>query len=103
MRTELGKTIGDVEYEDDKRPVRRSFNLKVAEQRIGAEEVKCFVYDVVLRWVAFQKSEYEIVLRLGEYQWVLARGFVSGTVGRLDCLLDVHQALHSMSSDTPVQ
>lgn len=36
---ELGKTVGDVEDEDDESPVCGSFDFKVAEERVGAEEI----------------------------------------------------------------
>jgi len=37
--SEFGETVRDVEYEDDQRPIRGPFDLEVAEERIGTEEV----------------------------------------------------------------
>lgn len=38
-RADLGEAVRDVEDEDDEQPVRGAFDLKVAEQRVGAKEV----------------------------------------------------------------
>ena len=37
--SEFGETVRDVEDEDDQRPIRGPFDLEVAEERIGTEEV----------------------------------------------------------------
>ena len=49
--TNLGKAVGDVEDEDDEQPVGRSLDLKVAEKRVGAEEVERLVYYVCCGWI----------------------------------------------------
>lgn len=48
MTTELGETIGNVENKDDQCAVRRTFDLEVAEEGVGAEEIKGFVYNIIL-------------------------------------------------------
>ena len=45
---ELCKTIGDEEDEDDQEAITGSFDLKVPEERVGAEEVQSFIDDVAL-------------------------------------------------------
>lgn len=56
MRTEFRKAIGDVEDEDDQSPVCGTFDLEVAKKGVGTEEIEGFIYDVVLRWVAWGDS-----------------------------------------------
>jgi hypothetical protein len=53
LRTEFGEAVGDIEDEDDKRPVCGSLDLKIAEERIGAEKVQRLIDNVVLRWFAW--------------------------------------------------
>jgi len=51
LGTELGETVGDVEDKDDERAVRGALDLKIAEERVGTEQVERFVYYIVLRWI----------------------------------------------------
>jgi hypothetical protein len=46
--TKLGQTVGDVENQNDKGAIRWAFDFKIAEERVGAEEVKGFVDNVCL-------------------------------------------------------
>lgn len=39
----LGETVGDIKNEDDESAVRWAFDLKVTEERIGAEQIQSFV------------------------------------------------------------
>jgi len=45
---ELRKTIRNEEDEDDQEAIAGSFDLKVPEERVGAEEVQGFINDVAL-------------------------------------------------------
>lgn len=53
LRTEFGEAIGDVEDEDDQGAVCGAFDLEIAEEGVGAEEIEGFVYDVIFGWVAW--------------------------------------------------
>jgi hypothetical protein len=44
----LRKTIRNEENEDDQEAITGSFDLKVPEERVGAEEVQGFINDVAL-------------------------------------------------------
>lgn len=49
--TNLRQTVGDVENEDNQCAVGRPFDLKVPEQRVGAEEIESLVNYVGLGWI----------------------------------------------------
>jgi hypothetical protein len=53
----LGEAVRDEEDEHDEGPVRRALDLKVAEERVGAEEVDRLVYDVACFWVGYLRYE----------------------------------------------
>ena len=55
-RSKLGQTIGDVEDEDDEGTVGRAFDLKVSEERVGAEQVDGFVYYVAVGGISYFMS-----------------------------------------------
>ena len=42
----LGEAVGDEQDEDNEVAVCRAFDLEVAEEGVGAEEVECLVKDV---------------------------------------------------------
>jgi len=48
-RANLGETIGDEEDEDDEGAIGGAFDLKVAEEGVGTEQVECLVDHVSLR------------------------------------------------------
>ena len=48
---DLGEAVGDEEDEDDEEAIGGAFNLEVAEEGVGAEEVEGLVDDVGFRRV----------------------------------------------------
>lgn len=52
----FGQTIRNEEDEHDEGAVRRPFDLKVAEEGIGTEEIEGLVYDVRLFWVGYRQA-----------------------------------------------
>ena len=44
----LRKTVRNEENEDDQESIARSFDLKVPEERVGAEEIQGLIDDVAL-------------------------------------------------------
>ena len=42
-RSDFGQTIGDEQDEDYEETVCWTFDFKVTEERVGAEEIECFV------------------------------------------------------------
>lgn len=46
LRSEFGETVGDEEDEDDENAIGGAFDLEVAEEGVGTEEVEGFVDDV---------------------------------------------------------
>lgn len=53
LRSEFGETVGDEEDEDDENAIGGAFDLEVAEERVGTEEVEGFVDDVGCVWVGW--------------------------------------------------
>ena len=49
---DLGEAVGDEEDEDDEEAIGGAFNLEVAEEGVGAEEVEGLVDDVGFRRVS---------------------------------------------------
>jgi hypothetical protein len=52
-RSELGEAVRDEEDEHDERSVGGALDLKIAEERVGAEEVEGLVDDVCARWIGY--------------------------------------------------
>jgi len=46
LALDLCQTVTDEEDEHDEQAVRRSLDLKVAEERVGSEQIECLVNDV---------------------------------------------------------
>jgi len=57
----LGQAVGDEEDENNEKAIRRALDLKVAEQRVGAEEIECFV-------------DYICLFRIGNWGWTADSG-----------------------------
>lgn len=53
QRSELGQTIRNEEDENDQQSVGGTFDLKVAKERVGAEEIDRFVDNVGLRGISY--------------------------------------------------
>jgi hypothetical protein len=47
--SKLRKAVRNEENEDDQEAITRSFDLKIPEERVGAEEIQGFIDDIALR------------------------------------------------------
>lgn len=52
-RPNFRETVRNEEDEDDQEAVGGSFDLEVAEEGVGTEEVQCFIYDIGLIWIRY--------------------------------------------------
>jgi len=54
LSSNFGETVRDEEYKDDEKPVSGAFDLKVAEERVGTEQINRLVEDIGLVGISYE-------------------------------------------------